>query len=88
MRVVFATYNLLSGTLMYARAAVAILYRPYILNASASLPAGANTVWQKNATRRAREAASGTNNLLERLIELHAVEYLKPMMYGPPPDSF
>lgn len=31
--------------------------------------------------RRARIAASNTNNLLEGLIELDAIKYLKPMMY-------
>lgn len=31
--------------------------------------------------RRARTAASNTNNLLEGLIELDAIKYLKPMMY-------
>jgi hypothetical protein len=59
---------------------VAILYRPYILNPTASLPLEAPLLWQKTAASKARAAASSTNNLLEKLIELDAVHYLKPMM--------
>lgn len=62
------------------RATIAILYRPYVLNRSTSLPAGAHSLWQKTATSRAREAASNTNGLLQSLIELDAIRYLKPMM--------
>ncbi|KAF5614147.1 cutinase transcription factor 1 beta [Fusarium subglutinans] len=36
--------------------------------------------WHKVALRRARDAAANTNALLQRLIELDAIEYLKPMI--------
>ncbi|KAL7929726.1 hypothetical protein V8C35DRAFT_314642 [Trichoderma chlorosporum] len=62
------------------QATVAILYRPYILNRSTSLPSGAHSLWQKTAASRAREAASSTNGLLQSLIELDGIRHLKPMM--------
>lgn len=62
------------------RASIAILYRPYALSRSSSLPVGAHSHWRQTATSRAREAASHTNGLLQSLIELDAIRYLKPMM--------
>ncbi|EHK16237.1 uncharacterized protein TRIVIDRAFT_114210, partial [Trichoderma virens Gv29-8] len=62
------------------QATIAILYRPYVLNRSTSLPSGAYSLWQKTAASRAREAASNTNGLLQSLIELDGIRYLKPMM--------
>lgn len=62
------------------RASIAILYRPYALSRSSSLPAGANPRWRQTAASRAREAASNTNGLLQSLIELDAIRYLKQMM--------
>ncbi|KAM0512121.1 hypothetical protein ACHAPE_009169 [Trichoderma viride] len=62
------------------QASIAILYRPYALSRSSSLPAGALPHWRQTATTRAREAASNTNGLLQSLIELDAIRYLKPMI--------
>lgn len=70
-----------TASLTRYRAAIAILYRPYVLNDSGSPPSGVHAQWQRNAIRRARDAASGTNALLQSLIELDAIKYLKPMMY-------
>lgn len=65
---------------VFNRASIAILYRPYALSRSSSLPTGALPRWRQTATTRAREAASNTNGLLQSLIELDAIRYLKPMM--------
>ncbi|KAL7920603.1 hypothetical protein ACQKWADRAFT_297968 [Trichoderma austrokoningii] len=62
------------------QASIAILYRPYALSRSSSLPAGANPRWRQTAASRAREAASNTNGLLQSLIELDAIRYWKPMI--------
>ncbi|KAL7794297.1 hypothetical protein V8C37DRAFT_409332 [Trichoderma ceciliae] len=62
------------------QATITILYRPYVLNQSACLPSGANSLWRETAASRAREAASNTNGLLQSLIELDALRYLKPMI--------
>jgi hypothetical protein len=59
---------------------VTVLYRPYILGGDASLAAPAPTSWGKTALERGRAAVSRTNNILEKLIELNAIESLKPMM--------
>ncbi|CAK7199904.1 hypothetical protein SEUCBS139899_002591 [Sporothrix eucalyptigena] len=64
---------------LFYNATVAILYRPYLLHAPASLPAGASDAWQTRAARRARAAASRTNDILHRLIELDAIHLLKQM---------
>lgn len=63
------------------RAAIAILYRPYVLNDATCPPSGAHSLWKRDAMRRARTAASNTNNLLQGLIESDGIKYLKPMMY-------
>ncbi|KAF5241567.1 hypothetical protein FANTH_9078 [Fusarium anthophilum] len=65
---------------LFYQATVAILYRPYALNESAPPPTGTPLDWHKVALRRARDAAANTNALLQRLIELEAIEYLKPMI--------
>jgi len=62
------------------RATVVVLYRPYILHGHTALPAEAQTLWQKTVLDRARAAASNSNNVLEKIIELNAVHLLKPMM--------
>jgi hypothetical protein len=63
---------------------MAVLYRPYVLNAPTSLPVEGHAPWPKKALGRARAAASNTNSLLEKVIELNAVQLLKPMMYQHP----
>ncbi|KAL7895565.1 hypothetical protein HDV63DRAFT_381750 [Trichoderma sp. SZMC 28014] len=62
------------------QASIAILYRPYALSRSSSLPVGALPRWRQTATARAREAASNTNGLLQSLIELDAIRYWKQMI--------
>ncbi|KAL5083897.1 hypothetical protein Trisim1_000806 [Trichoderma cf. simile WF8] len=73
------TINGIQIDLLY-QATIAILYRPYVLNRATPLPSGAHSLWQKIATSRAREAASNTNGLLQSLIEVDGIRYLKPMM--------
>lgn len=63
-----------------SRATVTVLYRPYVLNAPASFPEHSTPHWQKIAQNRAREAASATNNTLEKIIELDVVKSIKPML--------
>ncbi|KAJ5536514.1 hypothetical protein N7513_009700 [Penicillium frequentans] len=65
--------------LTYARASVTVLYRPYILNSPSSFPENSSATWQKVAQNRAREAASVTNQTLEKMIELDLVKSIKPM---------
>lgn len=62
------------------RAAVVVLYRPYVLVGPATLPLQEQAHWQKIALQRARTAACNTNALLEKLISIDAVRYLRPMM--------
>ncbi|KAJ6789457.1 hypothetical protein PWT90_00258 [Aphanocladium album] len=62
------------------QAAIAILYRPYALSAASRAMPDFSQSWWRNAVRRGREAASTTNNILEQLIELGGIKYLKPMM--------
>lgn len=57
-----------------------VLYRPYVLNGPSVLPGEVQARWQKLALDRARAAASNTNNVLEKIIELNVVDLLKPMM--------
>ncbi len=66
--------------LICTSAAVAILYRPYVLGAPASIPAEASEQWKKAVSRKARAAASNTNTLLGKIVELKAIHLLKPMM--------
>ena len=63
------------------RATVVVLYRPYVLNGPTTLPFEVQALWQKKALDQARAAASDTNGLLEKLIDLDAVQFLRPMMY-------
>lgn len=57
-----------------------VLYRPYILNSYSSFPDNSSATWQKFAQNRAREAASITNQTLEKMIELDLVKFIKPML--------
>lgn len=66
--------------LILHRATIAILYRPYVLGAADPPTPDPDQQWKRDAIRRGREAASSTNSLLEQLIELDAIKWLKPMM--------
>jgi hypothetical protein len=66
--------------LTYSRASVTVLYRPYVLNTPSSFPQSSSATWQKIAQNRAREAASMTNQALEKMIELDVVKSIKPML--------
>ncbi|CEJ83046.1 hypothetical protein VHEMI03078 [[Torrubiella] hemipterigena] len=59
------------------QASVAILYRPFVLN---SITSNEDPNWPKIAAERAHEAAASTNAILQRLIELDGIRYLRPMM--------
>lgn len=61
------------------RATTAILYRPYVL--TTTQPLSGDTEWQQAAVLKARKAASISNTLLEKIIEMDAIRLLKPMMY-------
>ncbi|KAJ5947570.1 hypothetical protein N7466_000585 [Penicillium verhagenii] len=74
------SYPALASCLTYLRATVTVLYRPYILNAPSSFPEHSSDIWQKVAQNRAREAASMTNQTLEKIIELDVVKLIKPML--------
>ncbi|KAH8705838.1 fungal-specific transcription factor domain-containing protein [Talaromyces proteolyticus] len=65
---------------LFYQASVTVLYRPYILNAPASFPTDSSATWQTTAQRRARTAASRTNSILEKIIDLDAVTFIKPMI--------
>ena len=65
---------------MNTRATVIVLYRPYVLNGPTALPFEVQALWQKKALDQARAAASDTNSLLEKLIDIDAVQLLRPMM--------
>ncbi|KAM3513224.1 hypothetical protein MY11210_003090 [Beauveria gryllotalpidicola] len=65
---------------MLYQATIAILCRPYVLNATKPSAADENAKLKQSIIRRGREAASSTNDLVEQLIEMHAIEYMKPMI--------
>ena len=63
------------------RATVVVLYRPYVLKGPASLPDNTRAQWEKTALERARTAASNTNSLLQKLININSIQYLRPMVW-------
>ncbi|KAJ5669034.1 hypothetical protein N7462_010104 [Penicillium macrosclerotiorum] len=65
---------------LFYQASMTVLCRPYLLNAPASLPEGSSRTWQKMMQGKARSAASLTNGILEKVIELDAVKHIKPMI--------
>ncbi|KAJ9605303.1 hypothetical protein H2200_009960 [Cladophialophora chaetospira] len=65
---------------LFYQATVTVLYRPYVLGGTAALPGTAPPSWHKTTLGKARAGASSTNNILEKLIELDAIRYLKPMI--------
>ncbi|KAM3502005.1 hypothetical protein MY10362_005152 [Beauveria mimosiformis] len=65
---------------MLYQATIAILCRPYVLDATKSSAADANPKLKQSLIRRGREAASSTNDLVEQLIEMNAIEYMKPII--------
>ncbi|KAJ5280280.1 hypothetical protein N7478_005652 [Penicillium angulare] len=64
---------------IFYQACGTVLHRPYVLNAPASFPENSTVSWQILAQNRAREAASTTNQTLEKIIELDVVKSIKPM---------
>ncbi|KAE9376219.1 hypothetical protein N431DRAFT_404413 [Stipitochalara longipes BDJ] len=65
---------------LFYEATVAVLYRPYVLSGPLLVPSDAHSSWQKTALDQARTAASNTNTVLEKIIELNLIHLLKPMM--------
>ncbi|KIW35301.1 uncharacterized protein PV07_02004 [Cladophialophora immunda] len=65
---------------LFYQGTVTVLYRPYLLGGPAAIPTSAPPSWQKTALMKARAAASSINNILEKLIELNAIQFLKPMI--------
>ncbi|KAJ5611175.1 hypothetical protein N7510_007894 [Penicillium lagena] len=65
---------------LFYQASVTVLCRPYVLNAPASFPINSSAAWQKKMQGRARAAASTTNSIFEKIIELDAVRLIKPMV--------
>jgi hypothetical protein len=45
------------------------------------LPVDADALWLKTIQSRARAAASATNITLEKIMQIGALNYVKPMMY-------
>jgi hypothetical protein len=64
-----------------SRASVTVLYRPYFLNAPSSFPENSSAAWQQMVRSRVRTAASATNNVVEKIVEMDAVKFIKPMVY-------
>ncbi|KAM3482976.1 hypothetical protein MY8738_003660 [Beauveria namnaoensis] len=65
---------------MLYQATIAMLCRPYVLNATSTFAADEYAELKQSFLRRGREAASSTNELVEQLIEMNALEFMKPMM--------
>ncbi|KAM3550532.1 hypothetical protein ARSEF4850_008298 [Beauveria asiatica] len=65
---------------MLYQATIAILCRPYVLDATKSSAADENPKLKQSLIRRGRNAASSTNDLVEQLIEMNAIQYMKPMI--------
>jgi hypothetical protein len=80
MRMYLCTISQRSSTEMIIGAVIVVLYRPYVLNGPTVLPFEVQALWQKKALNQARAAASNTNSLLEKLIDLDAVQFLRLMM--------
>ncbi|KUJ13906.1 uncharacterized protein LY89DRAFT_590938 [Mollisia scopiformis] len=65
---------------LFYEATVAVLYRPYVLSTPSTPASEKPTSWQRAALEQARTAASNTNTVLEKIIELNTVHLLKPMI--------
>ncbi|KAM3440338.1 hypothetical protein NHJ13734_003356 [Beauveria thailandica] len=65
---------------MLYQATIAILCRPYVLDATKSSTADENPKLKQSLIRRGRNAASSTNDLAQQLIEMNAIGYMKPMI--------
>ncbi|RFU27236.1 hypothetical protein B7463_g9113, partial [Scytalidium lignicola] len=65
---------------LYYEATVAVLYRPYVFSESSVSSFDGQESWKKIALDQARVAASNTNAILEKIIDLNSVHLLKPMM--------
>ncbi|KIW90544.1 uncharacterized protein Z519_09191 [Cladophialophora bantiana CBS 173.52] len=65
---------------LFYQATVTVLHRPYVFGGLAAVPATAPLLWHKTALAKARAAASNTNNILEKLIEIDAIQFLKSMI--------
>lgn len=74
-----------ANLLLIIRATVAVLYRPYVFNEPTFQ---VQSSWTNMALEQARAAASNTNKILEKIIELDAIQLLKPMMCDCRPCSF
>jgi hypothetical protein len=58
------------------RAIDVVLHRPYIMNGTSLAEADS---WQGDCHRKAKAAAARTNTVLESLIDLDMIKFLKPM---------
>jgi predicted NUDIX family NTP pyrophosphohydrolase len=61
------------------RAAIIVLHRPYLLQKMHHFPPGEKQSWQALSQGKAKTAAANINVLLERLINLDMIRFLKPL---------
>lgn len=57
------------------------LHRPYVQHTRSEDLTGEELAWAKQSHQKARTAATNINFILERLIDIDMIRYLKPMTY-------
>ena len=65
--------------LMFYRAVVIVLHRPYVFSTATGATLRDEDQWQAASYRKAKAAAANINAVLESLIEANMVRLLKPM---------
>ena len=59
------------------RTAVIVLHRPCVLRGTREATKGDG--WEQGSRQKAKTAATNINNILEKLIDLDMIKFLKPM---------
>ena len=75
----YATNILRKTACSYFRATVVVLHRSYVLQDFADMFAEGQEQWRIRFLNKARAAAANTNSVLEKLMSLDLVRYMKPM---------
>ena len=63
----------------HCRATVIVLYRPYIAKGPAHPEEAVEEYWRMRSLDKTRSAAANTSRILESLVEMNLVKYMKSM---------
>ena len=67
---------------MTTRTTIIVLHRPYILQTVNKMNLPEEASWQAQSRQKAKRAASNINVVLERLIDMDMIKFLKPMRWA------